>query len=171
MCSYSKPVRGPTPIIKLSIPGMNPVQVESLRPLPLHRKKDSANTRNTVVYNLNGALLYTQVWKLSFYLLQSLNILLANKSLSQSCYVLAIEFDSARVWLSFSIIIIISVKIDKIAYVSKQNRSKLTIRRPHHIVTYSMQKVYGLYVTMWWGRRITTDNGSKILIDAKITYK
>ncbi len=23
----------------------------------------------------------------------------------------------------------------------------------HHIVTYSLWKVYGLYVTMWWGRR------------------
>ncbi len=30
----------------------------------------------------------------------------------------------------------------------------LTNRRPHHIVTDSIQKVYGLYVTMWWGRNI-----------------
>ncbi len=33
-----------------------------------------------------------------------------------------------------------------------------TMRRPHHIVTYSIQKVYGLYVTMWWGRRMVPSN-------------
>ena len=49
----------------------------------------------------------------------------------------------------------------------KTSWQRQTIRRLHYIVMNSIQKVYGLYVTMWWGRRIAYNTRKKFAVPSK----